>query len=66
MISFVLIIYDQAHGRAPRIFNNLAVSYDQAHGSYDQAHGPKIERLLQAIKNKPLTGNAILPRARIW
>jgi hypothetical protein len=42
MISFGLLIYDQAHGRARRVFNNLAVSYDQAHGSYDQAHARQI------------------------
>jgi hypothetical protein len=42
MISFRLLVYDQAHARLPRVFNNLAVSYDQAHGTYDQAHGRKI------------------------
>jgi hypothetical protein len=42
MISCCLPIYDQAHGWLRRVFNNLAVSYDQAHGSYDQAHGSKI------------------------
>ena len=30
--------YDQAHGLFLRIFNDLAGSYDQAHGSYAQAH----------------------------
>jgi hypothetical protein len=34
-----LLVYDQAHGGLRRVFNNLAISYDQAHGSYDQAHG---------------------------
>jgi hypothetical protein len=33
------MIYDQAHGQALRVFNNLAISYDQAHGPYDEAHG---------------------------
>lgn len=37
--SYVLQIYDQAHGLRVRIFNHLAIPYDQAHGIYDQAHG---------------------------
>jgi hypothetical protein len=36
-----LAIYAQAHGCRRRIFNDLASSYDQAHGSYDQAHAAK-------------------------
>ena len=39
-----LSFYGQAHGRFLRIFNNLAISYDQAHGTYAQAHGQKFER----------------------
>jgi hypothetical protein len=39
MISFRLLSYDQAHGWLAPVFNNLAIFYDQAHGTYDQAHG---------------------------
>jgi hypothetical protein len=33
-----LCSYDEAHGLASRIFNNLGAAYDQAHSIYDQAH----------------------------
>ena len=41
-----LVSYDQAHVGLRRLFNNLAASYDQAHGSYGQAHGARFARPL--------------------
>lgn len=41
--SFILnrlTAYDEAHGLLLHVFNNLAISYDQAHKNYDEAHGP--------------------------
>jgi hypothetical protein len=45
MISLIFGVYDQAHGWLERVFNNLAISYDQAHGAYGQAHARKIALL---------------------
>jgi hypothetical protein len=42
VISFRLRVYDQAHADVGRVFNNLACSYDQAHGSYAEAHAEEI------------------------
>lgn len=42
MILSSLLFYAQAHRGLGRIFNNLAIPYDQAHGSYDEAHARAI------------------------
>ena len=46
MILLGLLIYDQTHAQLLRVFNNLAISYGQAHGVYDQTHGLDFSKTL--------------------
>ena len=55
LILFALVIYDEAHRRAARVFNKLALAYDQAHGVYGEAHACKIRDGCKLLKTGHLT-----------